>query len=127
MIATLNLHGQLGVVMPHGVLFRGAAEGEIRQGILKEDLVEAVIGLPPNLFYGTGIPAAIWVMNREKKRERKAKVLFIEASREFGTAPTQNRLRDEDVRRIAAAFHAWKDVPNTTDSKSCQSGGKSAT
>ena len=111
MIATLNLHGQLGVVMPHGVLFRGAAEGEIRQGILKEDLIEAVIGLPPNLFYGTGIPAAILVMNRDKKRERKGKVLFIEASREFGTAPTQNRLRDEDVKRIAAAFHAWNDVP----------------
>jgi type I restriction enzyme M protein len=111
MIATLNLHGQLGVVMPHGVLFRGAAEGEIRQGILKEDLVEAVIGLPPNLFYGTGIPAAIWVMNREKKRERKAKVLFIEASREFREGSAQNYLRDEDVKKIAATFHAWKDVP----------------
>jgi type I restriction enzyme M protein len=111
MIATLNLHGQLGVVMPHGVLFRGAAEGEIRQGILKEDLVEAVIGLPPNLFYGTGIPAAILVMNREKKRERKAKVLFIEASREFREGSAQNYLRDEDVKKIAATFHAWKDVP----------------
>jgi type I restriction enzyme M protein len=111
MIATLNLHGQLGVVMPHGVLFRGAAEGEIRQGILKEDLVEAVIGLPPNLFYGTGIPAAILVMNREKKRERKAKVLFIEASREFREGSAQNYLRDDDVKKIAATFHAWKDVP----------------
>jgi type I restriction enzyme M protein len=110
MIATLNLHGQLGVVMPHGVLFRGAAEGEIRQGILKEDLVEAVVGLPPNLFYGTGIPAAILVTNREKKRERKAKVLFIEASREFRSGTSQNYLRDEDVKRIAATFHAWKDV-----------------
>jgi type I restriction enzyme M protein len=111
MIATLNLHGQLGVVMPHGVLFRGAAEGEIRQGILKEDLVEAVIGLPPNLFYGTGIPAAILVMNREKRRERKAKVLFIEASREFREGSAQNYLRDEDVKKIAATFHAWKDAP----------------
>jgi type I restriction enzyme M protein len=111
MIATLNLHGQLGVVMPHGVLFRGAAEGEIRQGILKEDLVEAAIGLPPNLFYGTGIPAAILVMNRDKKRERKAKVLFIEASREFREGSAQNYLRDEDVKKIAATFHAWKDVP----------------
>jgi type I restriction enzyme M protein len=111
MIATLNLHGQLGVVMPHGVLFRGAAEGEIRQGILKEDLVEAVIGLPPNLFYGTGIPAAILVMNRDKKRERKAKVLFIEASREFREGSAQNYLRDEDVKKIVATFHAWKEVP----------------
>ena len=111
MIATLNLHGQLGVVMPHGVLFRGAAEGEIRQGILKEDLVEAVIGLPPNLFYGTGIPAAILVMNRDKKRERKAKVLFIEASREFKLGTTQNYLRDEDIQKISATFRAWKNVP----------------
>src|SRR2546423_14248047 len=56
MVASLNLHGRLGVVMPHGVLFRGGAEGEIGTGMLKEDLFEAVIGLPPNLFYGTGIP-----------------------------------------------------------------------
>src|SRR5207302_8256169 len=66
MIATANMHGRIAVVMPHGVLFRGAAEGEIRKGILKEDLVEAVIGLAPNLFYGAGIPAAILVMNRDK-------------------------------------------------------------
>jgi type I restriction enzyme M protein len=64
MVASLNVRGKLGVVMPHGVLFRGASEGEIRKGFLQEDLVEAVVGLPPNLFYGTGIPAAILVMNR---------------------------------------------------------------
>lgn len=111
MIATLNPQGQLGVVMPHGVLFRGAAEGEIRAGILKDDLVEAVIGLPPNLFYGTGIPAAILVMNRDKPRPRKGKVIFIEASRGFREGSAQNYLRDEDVKKIAATFHAWKDVP----------------
>ena len=58
MIATLNAEGQLGVVMPHGVLFRGSTEGTIRENILKEDLFEAVIGLPSNLFFGTGIPAS---------------------------------------------------------------------
>lgn len=110
MIATTNMKGMVGVVMPHGVLFRGAAEGEIRKGILQEDLVEAVIGLPTNLFYGTGIPAAILVFNRAKKPERKKKVLFIEASREFREGSAQNYLREEDVAKIAATFHAFNDV-----------------
>jgi type I restriction enzyme M protein len=83
MIATTNKTGMVGVVMPHGVLFRGAAEGEIRKGILQEDLVEAVVGLPTNLFYGTGIPAAVLVMNRAKSFDHKGKVLIIEASRGF--------------------------------------------
>jgi type I restriction enzyme M protein len=111
MIATANKTGMVGVVMPHGVLFRGGAEGEIRAGILKNDLIEAVIGLPVNLFYGTGIPAAILVINKGKTPARKGKVLFIEASREFGTGPNQNHLRDDDVKKITAAFHTFKDVP----------------
>lgn len=111
MIATTNLRGMVGVVMPHGVLFRGAAEGEIRKAMLQEDLVEAVVGLPTNLFYGTGIPAAVLVLNRAKKTGRKGKVLFIEASRDFKEGSAQNYLREEDVTKIAAAFHAFKDVP----------------
>jgi type I restriction enzyme M protein len=110
MIATTNKTGMVGVVMPHGVLFRGAAEGEIRKGILREDLVEAVVGLPSNLFYGTGIPAAILVLNRKKAVERQRKVLFIEASREFREGSAQNYLRAEEVTKIAAAFHAFKNV-----------------
>ena len=110
MIATTNKKGMVGVVMPHGVLFRGAAEGEIRKGILVDDLVEAVVGLPANLFYGTGIPAAILVLNKGKKRERKGKVLFVDASREYREGSAQNYLRDEDVKKIAATFHAFKDV-----------------
>jgi type I restriction enzyme M protein len=111
MVATLNRTGMAGVVMPHGVLFRGAAEGEIREGLLKDDLVEAVIGLPPNLFYGTGIPAAVLVFNRAKPADRRGKVLFIEASREFKEGSNQNYLRDQDVAKIAAAFHAHQDMP----------------
>jgi type I restriction enzyme M protein len=110
MVATTSIRGMVGVVMPHGVLFRGAAEGTIRQGLLQEGLVEAVIGLPPNLFYGTGIPAAILVFNRAKAASRKGKILFIEASREFREGSAQNYLRDEDVAKIAKAFHAFKDV-----------------
>jgi type I restriction enzyme M protein len=110
MIATTNKTGMVGVVMPHGVLFRGSSEGDIRRGLLEEDLVEAVIGLPSNLFYGTGIPAAVLVLNRAKRPERQRKVLFIEASREFGPGTNQNYLRQEDVTKIAAAFHAFRDV-----------------
>ncbi|MGA2451442.1 MAG: class I SAM-dependent DNA methyltransferase [Polyangiaceae bacterium] len=110
MVATTNMKGMVGVVMPHGVLFRGGAEGDIRQGLLHEDLLEAVVGLPANLFYGTGIPAAILVLNRAKKPERKKKVMFIEASREFREDSAQNYLRAEDVAKIAATFHVFTDV-----------------
>ena len=108
MIATTDRTGMVGVVMPHGVLFRGAAEGEIRKGILQEDLVEAVVGLPPNLFYGTGIPAAILILNKSKRSERKRKVLFIDASSGFKQGTTQNYLRDEDVRKISSSFHGYR-------------------
>lgn len=110
MIATTDRTGMIGVVMPHGVLFRGSSEREIRKGFLQDDLLEAVVGLPANLFYGTGIPAAILVFNKAKAPERKRKVLFIEASREFREGSAQNYLRDEDVKKIAAAFHAYTDA-----------------
>ena len=110
MVAVLNTSGRLGVVMPHGVLFRRAAEGKIRQGLLQEDLFEAVIGLAPNLFYGTGIPASILVLNRDKPPPRQGKVLFIDASGEFEEGSNQNRLHDQDLARIAGTFHAFADV-----------------
>ena len=110
MVAVLNGSGRLGVVMPHGVLFRGAAEGKIRQGLLQDDLFEAVIGLAPNLFYGTGIPASILVLNRNKPRSRTRKVLFIDASGEFEEGSNQNRLRDQDIARIAATFRSFADA-----------------
>ena len=110
MVAVLNAEGRLGVVMPHGVLFRGGAEGKIRQGLLQEDLFEAVIGLAPNLFYGTSIPASILLLNRDKPPKRRRKVLFIDASGAFEEGGNQNRLRDKDIRRIAKTFRAYKDV-----------------
>ncbi len=111
MVAILNMHGRLGVVMPHGVLFRGGGEGKIREGLLKEDLFEAVIGLPSNLFYGTGIPASILVLNREKPKERQGKVLFVHASEDYGTGTNQNHLRDQDVQRIVSAYREYRDIP----------------
>ena len=109
MAATINGGGKVGVVMPHGVLFRGSAEGKIREGMLREDLFEAVIGLPPNLFYGTGIPAAVLVLSRKKGNGRKGKVLFIDASGEFKEGRNQNYLREQDVKKIAETFHAYKE------------------
>lgn len=110
MLATLNQEGRLGVVMPHGVLFRGSSEGRIRQGLLDEDLFEAVIGLPPQLFYGTGIPASVLVLSRSKAPKRQRKVLFIDASHEFEAGSARNFLRDEDVQKVAETFHAFEDV-----------------
>ncbi len=110
MVAVLNKHGKLGVVMPHGVLFRGSAEGEIRSGFLKDDLIETVIGLPSNLFYGTGIPAAVLLLNRSKPAARRGKVLFVEASRGFAEGTNQNQLRDEDLKKIVATVRAFADV-----------------
>ena len=100
----------MGVVMPHGVLFRGSAEGKIRQGMLQEDLFEAVIGLPSNLFYGTGIPASVLVLNRNKPTARRGKVLFIDASEECEEGSAQNYLRDQDIERISTTFQAFEDV-----------------
>jgi hypothetical protein len=80
--------------MPHGVLFPRRERGDIRKGLLEEDLVEAVVGLPANLFYGTGIPAAVLVLNRQAEGRAQGKVLFVEASREFGQGTNQNFLRE---------------------------------
>ena len=110
MVATINGDGMLGVVMPHGVLFRAGSEGGIRAGLLKADLIEAVVGLPLNLFYGTPIPASILVMSRKKRPERKNRVLFIDASRDFREGTAQSYLRNEDVTKIAAAFNTFSDV-----------------
>lgn len=110
MVATLNITGRLGVVMPHGVLFRGNSERHIRQGLLEDHLIDAVIGLPPNLFYGTGIPASILVMQKGRSESRQEQVLFIDASREFQAGKNQNALRDEDIQTIAETYHGFADV-----------------
>jgi type I restriction enzyme M protein len=109
MVASLKPKGMLGVVLPHGVLFRGGAEGRIREGLLRDDLIEAVVGLGPNLFYGSGIPACIVVMNREKQAERQGKVLFVHGAEELVEGKAQNHLSVENVARLAGAFHAWRD------------------
>ncbi|MDA9681543.1 type I restriction-modification system subunit M [bacterium] len=109
MIASLNAEGKMGVVVPHGVLFRGSSEKEIRKGILEDDLLEAVIGLPSALFYGTGIPAALMIINKKKPVERKGKVLFINSELEYQEGKNQNKLRDTDIQHILDVYDAYED------------------
>jgi type I restriction enzyme M protein len=95
--------GRVGVVVPHGVLFRGGAEGKIRKAFIEENLLDAVIGLPPNLFFGTGIPACILVFRRD--RGKRTNVLFIDASREFQQGKNQNQIREDmEVVKITKTY-----------------------
>lgn len=112
----LEDEGRVGVIVPHGVLFRGGAEGKIRQKLIEDNLLEAVIGLPANLFFGTGIPAAIVMFNKARQpwtqanSERDKHILFIDASREFEAGKNQNRLRPQDIGKIVTTFEAFTQV-----------------
>lgn len=110
MIATLNPKGRAGVVLPHGVLFRGGAEGKIRKGILEEDLLEAVIGLPNNLFFGTGIPACLFIINKSKTIERKGKVFFLYGANDYLEGKNQNKLRKEDIEKIVNSYREYRSI-----------------
>ena len=112
MLAVTNAQGMVGVVMPHGVLFRGGAEGKVRRGIVQSDLFEAVIGLAPNLFFGASIPVAICVLNKAKPAERRGRVLFVDAAQEgcFRQGKARNYLDPEHIEKIAAAYSAFEDV-----------------
>lgn len=110
MVASLKDDGMLGVVVPHGVLFRGGAEGRIREAMLKADIIDAVIGLATNLFYGAGIPAAILIIRKNKPTERKDKVLVVNGDATFLSGKAQNFLTDDNVRTLADAFHRFADV-----------------
>jgi type I restriction enzyme M protein len=110
--------GKVGVVVPHGVLFRGSSEGKIRQKTIEENILEAVIGLPANLFFGTGIPAAILIFNRGKVKNTN--VLFIDSSKQFEAGKNQNKLRDQDIERIVETyrkFNAGKLKPGVIEEK----------
>jgi type I restriction enzyme M protein len=112
MVAVLKADGMLATIMPHGVLFRGGDEKRIRAGMIKDDLIEAVIGLAPNLFYGTGIPAAILVLRAKgaKPAERRGKVLFINADREYYEGRAQNYLLPEHIEKIVNTFDRFAEV-----------------
>lgn len=110
MIASLNANGVMGVVVPHGVLFRGASEKEIRKRIIEDDLLEAVIGLPEGLFYGTGIPAALLIINKNKSKDKKNKIIFINGELDYCEEKNQNKLRDIDRQKIMATYENYESV-----------------
>ena len=107
MLHHLDEQGRMAVVLPHGVLFRGAAEGHIRKFILEQNFLDAVIGLPANIFYGTSIPTCILVFRKD--REKNAPILFMDASAHFEKGKNQNNLRDEDVERIISHYQDKKE------------------
>ena len=112
MLAVTNAEGMVGVVMPHGILFRGGAEGTIRRALIEADLFEAVIGLAPNLFFGASIPVAVCVLNKAKPAARRGKVLFVDAAQAgyFRQGKARNYLDPEHIAKIAAAYRAFEET-----------------
>ncbi|MDE3001321.1 MAG: N-6 DNA methylase [Gemmatimonadota bacterium] len=104
MLASLKPNGRMATIMPHGVLFRGGKEKLIRELFINDDCIEAIVSLPPGLFYGTGIPACVLVCNNSKPDALKDKVLFINADREYAAGKNQNQLRPEDIEKIDFVF-----------------------
>ncbi|MGM0575155.1 MAG: N-6 DNA methylase [Myxococcota bacterium] len=113
MIAVMREGGMVCTVMPHGVLFRGGAEKDIRKGFIEDDLLDAVIGLAPNLFYGTGIPASVLVFRAKgsKPKARRGKVLFINADAEYRAGRAQNHLEPEHIEKVVSAYEDYADIP----------------
>ncbi|WP_120921318.1 type I restriction-modification system subunit M [Helicobacter pylori] len=109
-IKSLKDTGKGAVILPHGVLFRGNAEAQIRKNLLTKGYIEGVIGLAPNLFYGTSIPACVIVLDKENARTRKG-VFVIDASKDFKKDGNKNRLRDQDVQKMIDTFNAYKEIP----------------
>jgi type I restriction enzyme M protein len=111
MLASLKPNGHMATIMPHGVLFRGGKEKLIRELFINEDVIEAIISLPPRLFYGRGIPACVIVVNKNKPDALRGKVLFINADREFAEGKNQNKLRPEDIEKIDFVFTQKRELP----------------
>lgn len=109
-IRSLNRTGKAAVILPHGVLFRGNAESEIRYNLIKKGYLKGIVGLPANLFYGTGIPAAILLLDKENAEQRKG-VFIIDAGKGFVKDGNKNRLREQDIRKIADFFNAKTELP----------------
>ncbi|HHB94640.1 MAG TPA: type I restriction-modification system subunit M [Campylobacterales bacterium] len=110
MISVLKNDGRMGVILPHGILFRGGTEGKIRKGMLTDDIVEAIVGLPEKLFYNTGIPASIIIINKNKADNLKNKVIFIDASKEYKDGKNQNTLTDDNINKIVDSYDGLEDI-----------------
>jgi len=109
-IKSLKSTGKGAIILPHGVLFRGNAESEIRKNIIKKGLIKGIIGLPPNLFYGTGIPACIIFIDKENAHTRKG-IFMVDAGKGYAKDGNKNRLRDQDIHKIVDVFNKQIEVP----------------
>ena len=110
MFASLNEKGQAAIICSQGVLYRGNEEAKIRENMIKEDIIEAVIALPPKLFYGTGIPGCVLILNRKKPDKCRNKIIFIYAAKDFEEDKVRNLLREEDIKKISSAFTKYQEI-----------------
>jgi type I restriction enzyme M protein len=110
MLASLNDKGQAAIICSQGVLFRGNEEVKIRENMIKEDIIEGVVALPPKLFYGTGIPGCVLILNKNKPAKRKSKIIFIYAARDYEEGKVRNLLREEDIQKIDSAFTKYEEI-----------------
>ena len=110
MYSSLNKTGQAAIICSQGILFRGGDEEKIREGMIKEDVIEGIIALPPKLFYGTGIPGCVLILNRNKPVDRKNKIIFIYAAKDYEEGKDRNKLRELDIEKIVSAFKSNNEV-----------------
>jgi type I restriction enzyme M protein len=110
MYSSLDEKGQVAVICSQGVLFRGKEESRIRENMIKADIIEGVIGLPPKLFYGTRVPACVLILNRSKPKEKRNKIIFIHTAKDYQEGKTRNLLREQDIEKIVDAFKMYKDI-----------------
>ncbi|MBD2083452.1 type I restriction-modification system subunit M [Trichocoleus sp. ST-U3] len=119
-LASLKETGRAVVLVSHGTLFRRGAEAQIREGIIRDDLIEAVIGLAPKLFFTTSVPGVILVLNKDKEKDRRKRILLVDASHEYQADKSQNHLRDEDLKHIISVYHNFQDEEGYAKVVSCE-------
>lgn len=110
MFASLNEKGQAAIICSQGVLFRGNEEAKIRENMINEDIIEGIVALPEKLFYGTGIPACVFILNRKKCEKRKNKIIFINASSDYEEGKVRNTLGQSDIKKIVSAFKNYENI-----------------
>jgi type I restriction enzyme M protein len=110
MFSSLNEKGQAAIICSQGVLFRGNEEAKIRENMIKDDIIEGIIALPSKLFYGTGIPGCVLILNKNKSAKRKNKIIFIYAARDYLEGKVRNTLREQDIEKIDSTFTKYEDI-----------------
>ncbi|MGD9672125.1 MAG: N-6 DNA methylase [Candidatus Nitrosocosmicus sp.] len=112
MFSCLDENGQAAILCPFGILFREFEEAKIRENMIREDIIEGIISLPSKIFYGTGIPACILILNKNKTKERKNKIIFIDAAKNYQEEKARNIIRKEDIEKVVSAFKNYKNLKN---------------